>query len=466
MQTIGSFAGINIGATALTAAQLGENVVGNNIANANTPGYSDETLVLANAVPAVSTNLTQGAQELGYVGTGVTSVTVTRAQDDFIASQIYTANSQVADQTAQQNQMNTVQAAFNEPGNTTINTQLTQFFANFNAVQSNPSDNGVRMTAIQGGTSLAQMINQTSQQLTTTSDSANQSVTSDETQINSIGQQIAQLNAQIVEGSTLNGQPNSLKDQRDVLLTQLSKLVNISVQQNSDASINVKIGGTVLVSGVSSNTVSAAAMAARGDVTGGDLGGLQASVTNITSYQTQLDNLAKQLISQVNTLHAAGYGTDGTTGLNFFTGNSAASIGVNQTIINNPQKLAVAASLPTGASVPAPGDAGNASAIANLANTTLGVSGGPLQGQTFSSYYNGLVTSLANTAAAATSGLSTSTAAQSQLQNQLNSITGVNQDEELTNMMKYQRMYQAASEVINTQSQMLNELITNMFQGT
>jgi flagellar hook-associated protein 1 FlgK len=463
MQTIGTFAGINIGASALTAASLGESVVGNNIANANTPGYSDESLVLANSTPAVSNDLTQGAFELGYIGTGVTSVTVTRANNEFLAGQVYTANGAVSDQTAQKNQLSTVQAAFNEPGNTTINTELTQFFANFSAVQSNPSDNGVRMTAIQGGVTLAQSLNQTSAQLTTTADSIGQSITSDETQINALGSQIATLNAQIVDGSTLNGQPNSLLDQRDNLLTKLSNLVNINVQINPDGSDNIKIGGTVLVNGVNSTTVSASAMTARGDVTGGDLGGLQSSLTTLTSAQSQLDTLTQQIISQVNTIHAAGFGSDGSTGLAFFTGTGASNIAVNTAIVNNPQKLAVGSSLPGASLIPAPGDAGNAIAIGNLGTATLGVSAGALSGQTFNGYYNGLVTSVADTAAGATANLATATAAQTQLTNQQNQISGVNNDTELTKMMEYQRMYQAASEVISTQNSMLNTLINTIF---
>jgi flagellar hook-associated protein 1 FlgK len=307
------------------------------------------------------------------------------------------------------------------------------------------------------------MLNQASSSLTTSADSVNTAITNDQTQINAYGQQLAKLNADIVEGTTPAGQPNSLLDQRDEVLNKLSSLVNITVQTNPDNSVNVKIGGTVLVNDVSANTVSASAMAARGDVTGGDLGGQQTTAANISTYQNQLDSLSQQLISQVNTLQEAGYSANGTTGVPFFTGTGASNIAVNAALVSNPSLLAVASSVTAPSTTPAPGDGSNATAIANLGTATLGVSAGALSGQTFNGYYNALVTSAGATAATATSSLATATAAQTQLTTQQQSITGVNQDTELTNMMEYQRMYQAASEFISTQNTMLDDLINTMF---
>jgi len=460
IEAVGTFLAIDIGASSLNASQLGEDIVGNNIANANTPGYADET-------PDFGYN----AQQLPYqgndgiinaIGSGVSAISITRASNSFLAAQSYTANGNEGNANAQSNWLTDVQSAFNEPGNDTINTTLQTFFTNFTNIQNDSSSTGVLATAVQGGVTLAGMLQTASQQLTTTGQQISQNMNNDVGTINSYGQELAQLNTSIQQTGSQSDPPNSLLDERDNIINQLSSLANVTVQTNNDGTVNVSIGGTSLVQEGTSNTVTLSGLEANGNITSGDLGGLVQSQTSLNGSVTQLNELASTLITQVNALHEAGTAQNGTTGLPFFTGTDASNIGVNQTLVSNPDDLAVAAPLVPPATMPASGDTSNATAIGALATATLGASAGPLAGQTFGGFYNQMVTQIGSATAAANTDLSTATATATQITNQLDQITGVNQDTEMTNMMKYQNTYEAASKVVSTEDSMLQDLINDM----
>jgi flagellar hook-associated protein 1 len=460
IQAVGTFLAIDIGASALSSSQVGEDVVGNNISNASTPGYADED-------PDFGYNAEQlpyqgEAGVINAIGSGVSVTSITRASDAFLADQLYTANGNESNASAQNNWLGEVQTAFNEPGNDTINSNLQTFFTNFTNIQNDSSSAGVLATAIQGGVTLAGMLQTASQQLSTTGQQISQSMDNDVSSINAFGQQLAQLNTSIQQSGSQSDPPNGLLDQQSQILTELSNVANISVSTNSNGTVNVSIGSTNLVQGITSNAVTVAGLEANGDVTSGDLGGLVQSQTALNGSMAQLNDLASQLITQVNALHEAGSASNGTTGLPFFTGTDASNIAVNQTLISNPTDLAISAAPVPPATTPAAGDTSNATAIGALATTTLGATAGPLAGQTFSSFYNQMVTQIGNSVAAATSNQTTTAATATQIGNQLDQITGVNQDTEMTNMMKYQNTYEAASKVVSTEDDMLQDLINDM----
>jgi flagellar hook-associated protein 1 FlgK len=455
-QSVGTFLGIDIGASALTTAQVGEDVVGNNISNASTAGYSEESLDLTYNASDVPWDTSQP------IGSGVSAGSITRASDQYLAQQNYTANGDAGNYSAQSTWLTNVEDAFNEPSTSSINTQLATFFNNFTEIQNDPTSTGVLATAVQGGVTLANLVQSTYSSLTTTNQQVVANINNDVGTINGYAQQIAQLNTNIRATMSESDPPNNLLDERDNIVSKLSSLANVNVQTNSDGTINVSIGSTNLVQGTTADTVTVSGLEASGDVTSGDLGGLIASQTTLGNSITQLNNLASQLITQVNALHEAGSSSDGTTGLPFFTGTDAATIGVNATLINDPSELAISAAPTPPATTPAAGDYSNATAIANLANTTLGANAGPLEGTTFSGYYNTMVTQIGAATADASTNLTTATATQKQVANQLDQVTGVDQDTELTSMMKYQNTYEAASKIVATENSMLQTLITNM----
>ncbi len=456
-----TFLGIDIGATGLAASQVGQNVTGNNITNANTPGYSVESVDLY-ANPSLSPpDSVDGSLPSGQVGTGVSVGSITRAGNQYLNNQVRAANADVGSQTAQNTALQQVEQAYGEPSNSGLNETLTQFYQSFNSVVSNPEDLGARATAVQNGVAVTNSLQSIHSQLTLTASDLSSQQNADLQTIASYATQIAQLNGTIRQSQVAGQQPNTLLDQRDQLLDKLSSLVNVTTQQNSDGTVNVAIGSSDLVVGVQTDAVTVAGLQSRGDLQGGDLAGVVQAQADVQSNITSVNGLAAALASQVNAVHSAGAGADGTTGLPFFTvtaGSEAASITVNSTLVSDPSKLAAAA-VPSGGGPPPPGDAGNAAALSALQSQSVTA----LSGTTTLGYYQNLVTTAGSQAATTKTALTSAQAGQTQSTQQRDSVTGVSTDQEMINMLQYQRAYQASARVVQTMDSMLNTLITGLF---
>jgi flagellar hook-associated protein 1 FlgK len=456
MSINGTFFGLNIGASALLSSSDEQDVIGNNIANANTTGYSVET---ANEVQAPETSSygPTGMTTVGTFGSGVSVSTITRARDVFLDQALRTATSEQGSQSELTNNMTSVQSVINEPSTSGVSAALTTFFNSFSNLQSDPEDSGVRTSVIGAAQALTQVLNSTQTSLDTQATEIQTETSANLTSVNSIGADIANLNTQIAVVQAQGQQPNTLMDQRDNDLDNLSKLVNISYNTGKDGAVNVNIGGTSLVSGSAANTVTLAGLQANNDITQGSLAGDVQSATDLNGFQTNLDTMTTTLMSQVNTIHEAGAGLDGTTGLPFFTGSSARDIAVNSTIVSDPSKLAAAAAPATAGTAPAAGDGTTAEALYNLQNTMM--TSGPLAGQTIQQYYAANVTQMGQQIDASTQSGSVATASVTQLTTQRDSVSGVNVDQEMTSMIQYQQAYQAAAKIISTNADMLTSLI-------
>ena len=153
--------------------------------------------------------------------------------------------------------------------------------------------------------------------------------------------------------------------------------------------------------------------------------------------KTSVNSLASNLITAVNTIQDSGYNSTGGTGNTFFTGTDAATIAVNATLANNPALIQVSSSATDG------GDTSLALQIAQLADTAQT----GLNNQTFGDYYGTTVAGLGNALSGANTQVSNQTAVSNLLATQRGSVSGVNVDEEMTNMITFQRAYQASAQV-------------------
>ena len=462
----GTFFGISIGQSGLAAAQLGEDITGQNIANAGTAGYSVQSLDQTASDPYTAADRNTVLTP-GLIGTGVSIRSIQRASDQFLDTQVRDANSNLQSQTAQSNALKQVDDTFGEPSKTGLNAALTSFFSAFQDVANSPENAGVRAAAVQQGVALAGTFQTVSSGLTSVAASLSGQSASAVQSINADSTQIAALNLSIA-ASTRNGQsPNDLLDQRGVLLDKLSGLANITVQNNSDGSVNVAVGSTNLVLGKDSFSTSLPALTANGDLTGGSLAGLQAAGLKVSAFQSQLNSTAASVVSQVNAAQAGGLDANGSPGTPFFTataGNEAGTIAVNPDLEANPSHLA-AASVPIPPATFGAGDGSNAQLIAGLLTKTVTSPADPLAGQTIQSYYQQTVSTAGGQAAAALAGAGTAQAGYTQFSNSRSSETGVSTDTELANMLKYQRAYQASARVITTADDMLGTLINNLFSA-
>ena len=458
-----TFLGIEIGASGLAASQLGQDVTGNNITNANTPGYSVESADFQANSPLSPPDAIGGSLPNGQIGTGVSAAGISRATDQFLDNQVRSANASLGSQNAQSDALQQIEQAYGEPSSSGLNETLTNFYQSFNAVVSDPSNLGARASVIQNAVAAVDSFQSVGAQLDSIGTQLGAKSAADVQSINSYATQIAALNGVIRASNTAGQQPNTLLDQRDQLLDKLSTLVNINYQSNPDGTDNVAIGTTDLVVGVTANAVTLPGLQSRGDLQSGELAGVVQAQAALQTNKTALNGLAAAVTQQVNAVHSAGAGLDGSTGLNFFTattGNEADSIAVNPTLVADPSKLAAAA-VPAGGGAPAPGDSANAASLAALQSQTVG----SLNNTTVLGYYQQVVTSAGSQSATAQTAAASALSSQTQLSQQRQSVTGVSSDQEMIKMLQYQRAYQASANVVQTMDSMLDTLITGLFSS-
>ena len=318
-----------IDVSALQAFQQAIEVTSNNVANASTPGYDVESVDLATAAPQDSGSFA--------IGAGVDVSGVNRAFSQAAANQLNTSQSSLGQLNALQNYTSQIDNLFGTTAGG-LSTALQTYYSGWSAVADNPTSTAARQALLSDATALAQNLNTTSTQLNNLNSDVNTRITADVQQINSISTQISTLNQQIA-ASTGSGQaPNTLLDQRDQLVSNLSQLTGVTTTSNSDGSINVYIGnGQPLV--LDSNTYSLttvpnqfnasqleiASSTSNGNsisssITSGDLGGLLAARTQtIDPAINQLGQIATAVSQSANTQQASGLDLNGQLGSPLFS---------------------------------------------------------------------------------------------------------------------------------------------------
>ncbi len=317
--------------TGLQAAQAALQVTGNNIANVNTAGYSQEQVVQSALTPTL-----YGGQ---YLGNGTQIDAVTRSYNAYLQSQVWSTTATASGAQTFSTQLQPIVNLL-AGTNSGLSTAISQFFTSGVAqVAANPADMPSRQTMISQAQSLAQTFQSSAAQLQQAAAGVNAQIGQSITAINGLTQQIAQLNVQINNLSGSGSNPNSLLDQRDQLITQLSAQVGVTVLQDGTQT-NVFAGnGQVLVAGSQSFALSAAnnaydptqtevAYASNGAVissslSGGTLGGLlQFRSQVLQPAQDALGRIATGLASSMNSQQAQGLTLNGQFGGALFAAGS------------------------------------------------------------------------------------------------------------------------------------------------
>ncbi len=240
-----------IAVSALNAAQAGLTTTSNNIANANTPGYSRQQIVQAAMLPQNTGS--------GYLGQGVNVTTVVRRYDQFLGAQVLEAQTQSSNLNTQ---LGLAQQVSNLLGGTNggLTPSMQDFFTAVNAVANAPQSVPARQTMIGSAQSLVNGFQTMNQSLNQIRDGLNGQITTSVAQINSYATQIASLNDKIVQmqANNPNQPPNDLLDQRDQLINQLSQQIRVSTIKQGNGSMDVFIGnGQSLVLGNQTTTLQA-----------------------------------------------------------------------------------------------------------------------------------------------------------------------------------------------------------------
>jgi len=446
---------MNSARSALIAQQLALEVTSNNVANANTQGYSRQRVDFEES-PSVPTNY-------GLLGTGVTADNIGGLRDSMIDQQFWGASDSNGMATTQETILSQVEAAVNEPSDNGLSETMNSFFSAFQSLSAQPDQSAARNNVVQQGQLLAQSFHSIQSSIAQSQSNIVSDVQSQLANINQLTSDISNLDVKIANATSQGMQASDLVDQRDLKIDTLSGLVKVNVSDEGDGSVMVSVGGALVASksgavALTSNITGSQIQIFAGSstqptqITSGELGGdLQCYNTTIPGYLSSLNATANALITQVNTLHAAGYGIDTppTTGVDFFTGTSASDINVNSAVVNDPNEIAAS-------SDGTAGDNQVALALANLQNQPV-MNGGT---QTIPQYYASFVSSVGSAIDAAQNTSSNQQLVINQLQTQRSSVSGVSIDEEMTNLTMFQNAYQAASEVVNVVDELMQTLIT------
>lgn len=380
------FFGLDIGASALRAAQQQLDTAAHNVANASTPGYSRQVVSLVES-PSYTVPAFDRSGMPGQIGTGVAVAAITRVRDTFLDGQVQTQTALQNEWSTRDQELSKVESIFPEPSSSGLGNTISQYFSAWQDVASDPSSMSARTALTEQASSLAMQINSDSTQLATVSSGIDSEVSQQITSVNNLATQIASLNGQIQRVTISGNNPNDLLDQRTQLLTQLSAILPSTVMTEKDGTITVEVGGTDLVSNVTARQLVTSTDGAGhitptwsdGSAVSIQSGQLKALLdvrdNDVAGYQSQLDSLAKGIADSTNTLHEAGTDANGNPGQAIFTyhaGDPAMSLAVNQAVAANPQLIAASAAPNT------PGDGSVAGLIADLQNAksySAGVAG-------------------------------------------------------------------------------------------
>lgn len=450
----GSFGGINTLSQALRAFQRGLDVTGHNISNANTIGYSRQ-LVNYSANPADMYFSPNGAFQ---VGTGVSIQDVARVRDFLTDRSMWDAQGEMGRFHALATSLQAIEGAFPEPGDSGISAAMNKFFDAWSGLASNPNDPAAKLAVQQAGLTLTGRVRQTYANLAGQASGLTTNINSAFDRIDQLSATIANLNDEIVAKLATGASPNDLLDQRDMAVEELSGLTDVQVHVYEDGSMAVYSGEISLVNGTASFAIPRDYNASNGTIDGkaiggGELAGLLQAMGKAKSYLDQLDTFANNLKSEINDLHSAGVGAAGLTGILFFADGDpqtgAADFDLSADVKADATKIMSGSS-------GAAGDGSLALALSRMRDA--GISG--LGNKSFKDFYGGLVATVGSDSAYYADQIDTQAAVMSSIENRRQAISGVNLDDEMTNMLRYQRSYQAAAKALQVMDAVTEDIIS------
>lgn len=491
-----TFFGLDIARKALAAQQRALDVTGHNIANQATPGFSRQRAVLTTTNPYTVPGMHTGSAA-GQVGTGVQVSTIYRLRDSYIDYQLRSQNQYLGKATAENQTLDRVEGIFSDLQGAGLKTAIADYFNAWQDLSRDGSNETVRAIVQQRGEAVADMFRHVDGQLTDVVNDINHGIRLTVTDINSIADRIGALNTQI-QASELGGRnANDLRDRRDLLIDELSGLVDLHVFE-SHGQLSLIVNGVSLVrhDAVTHMTLTdsyhpdtnlhevvwVTTAGGEGNPVGaesGRLAGLVSSRTKTLGYMRQLDTLALEFATAVNEQHQKGItlerNADGEPigGGDFFVSSegevdpdrpiSARFIFVHSDILDEDRGVGrIAAAEIDDEDNVVPGDGANALAIAQIRNKLLFAdsAAGHSQGTaTLEQYYEAIIGTLGVDAQHALHILDNQSLLVEQLEMRRSSVSGVSLDEEMTNMIQFQHAYNAAARLITVIDSVLDTLI-------
>jgi flagellar hook-associated protein 1 FlgK len=457
----GLFQGLEIGKRALLTHQLSMSVIGHNVANVNTPGYTRQRTLVTSAVPIETANY--------IIGNGVTARTVNQVRDLFLTSQFRRESKSLGQWTYLEKALGQIETFFAEPDDRGLGETLNKFWAGWLDLSNNPESMAARSAVVSQANLLVNAFHTLDGQLREMRAAADVDVAARVGEINQYAAEIANLNRLVVSEELGQQKANDLRDQRDLLIDQLSQMVDVSTAEKANGAVTVYISGLAIVENADTFQIGTREVASDDQtrheivwkntksavkITGGELKGLlDTRDAVIPDYLKQLDQLAGTIVRRVNEIHRAGTDLNGNTGMNFFNPAyvDAGTIQLQQEVADDPTRI--------GASLSGqPGDNANALAISELRDRMTMAYGTT----SVTEYYNTMISSVGVASHEAKTFKGNFEVLIQQIENSRQSVQGVSLDEEMAEMVKMQHAYDAAARLITFVDQALETLIHGM----
>lgn len=450
------------GLSGVVASQVALDTVSQNLANALTPNYTRQGVALA------AKSASNGSLSAGH---GVQATSLVRYADSYKTQQMWRANSTLGQFEAGQTYMLQLEQVMGDAGGG-LSAALDNFFAALSAASVEPASSPLRQQIIEEANALGQSIGNLSQIISSQKAAVTQQRAVAVDQVNSHVQDIAKLNARIIQANGAGLNTSALEDQRDAKVDELAKLVGLQTMTQPDGSINLSLkGGQPLVVGDR-----ASSMVVREDAQGyvlevtfgvekfalsaqdwqGTLGGLAALETDVLNpLDSAVREMAREISTRINDVVREGYGTQGSqkTGMDLFVYNPASS---SQLLTINPlitqDKLGLSG---------APEEAGNSDNLQKL----IALQQQPVSisflgnGIYLGDVYTQLVGKLGTYSQQSIASYETAKTVRDQSESNWRSTSAVNTDEEAVSLMQYQQMYQANMKVIATANELFDSLL-------
>ncbi len=444
-----SLTGLRIGSSGLVAAQRALETAAHNVANSNTVGFSRQRVEMTASNPI---GTSRGLLGPGATGQGVGVDAVSRASNTLVTANYRETAAQLAAWDARAGFFGRAEQVLG-PLDEGTSQALTAFWNSWESLSQAPESATSRDQVLDSGRNLASSLNDAYRRLGDLRRDGGLEMKTVVSQVNDLARDVATLNGQIKEAVTRGDTPNDLMDKRDLALASLSRLAGAQSSFQADGDARVTLNNLPLVDSVRADTLEVtgtpptvvwerdgSAVAAAGQL--GSLAELVSTGTD--DLLARLDEIASELTAVVNVAHRAGFGLDGVDGRDFFQGTGAGDIALDSALTN----ATIAAS------------SSGAAADGNYALEMGGLrSVASVTGQTVAELLNNLQGNLGREASHAVNQRNLAAIVVDDAAASLAAVSGVSTDEELTEMLRFQRGFEASARVITIIDEMLDRLI-------
>lgn len=468
--------GFNSAVRGLLASQRALYTTNHNIDNANTKGYSRQQIEQKATNPFLMPGI-------GFLGTGTEITNVSRVRDSFLDFKYWNEMAPKGEWEVKKNSLTELEKLMGEPSNSSFRKYMDDFYSSLDEMSKNPSDIAFREPVRENAMAFSKHIQESAKRLQDMKTETEYEIDTKIKYVNDLTERIAALNRQVYSQEIDGKEANDLRDRRELMVDELSKIVNVRVDESSNGKYNVSVGGISIVDHLHTNKISlkttgtgshkkyevlwengGEAILKSGelkgllDVAGGN--GQGNTYRGIPYYMEQLNEFAEGFADKFNAIHEGGYGLNSAiNGIKFFKYDSsspAATLNLSDEIVNDIRNIA-AGSISGGISE----DNGNLLALIKQREDKGFFSGSVSQG-TPDDFIKSMLSSMAVDSLQAKRIDATQGLMKKNIETKRSSVSGVSLEEEMADMVRFQHVYVAASKMVSTMDMLLDITVNRL----